>query len=477
MKIVIVGGGTAGWLTAYYISSSQPKVHDITVIEPSKIGILGVGESGTGLITGIAKGDFFPRESDFDGFVKYTNASNKMGINFINWNKKGYDFFSPLDGTITTSDVNDIVFKYVLAKYGNEKIHVASKLGMDFETGKNFDQYSALHFDAHKTGQYFKKICLGDGVKCIDSVVSSVKKNLLTGDIKKLVLKNGEKVEGDLFIDCSGFRRVLMKEVGVKWRSFKKHLPMNSALPFFLDYESGEQIEPWTTATAMSSGWMWTIPLQNRKGCGYVYNDKFITPEQAQEEVEKKLNKKITPLKPIKFDPGRGECAWKNNVVSMGVSSAFMEPLQATSIHTTIAQIILFVNDFLLPGKQEVNIDENRRSYNKRVAEMYDLTSDFVSLHYQGGRTDTKFWRWIKDKKIVSKHVQDIIERSKYKVVGHDEIGLRFGVAAIGLWHWTIAGLDLVSPEVAERDLKMTRLYESAEYTFNNFMNYYNRSK
>jgi tryptophan halogenase len=215
---------------------------------------------------------------------------------------------------------------------------------------------------------------------------------------------------------------------------------------------------------------MWDIPLQNRRGCGYVYNDQFISAEEAKLELEQKLKRPIVPIKNIKFDPGRAETFWKNNAISLGLASSFVEPLQATSIHTTIAQIILFVNDFLLPNKESVNIPENQKSYNRRVSEMYDITLDFISLHYQGGRNDTPFWRWVQDEKIVSPYVTDIIERSKHKIVGHQEIGIKYGAPAIGLWNWTLAGLDLVSPEVADRDLQVSGISNIAENMFLNFL-------
>ena len=470
MKIVIVGGGTAGWLAAYYINSAQPNVHDITVIESSQIGIIGAGEGSTGLLTNVLNGSFFPKTIDLTNFIESTDATNKIGIKFINWNNKGTDFFSPLDGTNTAISTNDILFKYVLAKFGNEKIHLASRLGVDFYSKKNFENIDALHFNAHKVGQYLKSICLPEGVTCIDAVVSSIIKCSETGDINELILSNGNNISGDIFIDCSGFNRVLMNSLDVKWKSYKKYLPLNSAMPFLLDYQPNDIIEPCTTATALSSGWMWDIPLQNRRGCGYVYNNQFISAAEAQREVEHKLKRPIVPIKHIEFDPGRLETFWKNNVISLGLASSFVEPLQATSIHTTIAQIILFVNDFLVPNKSSVITAENQRSYNKRISEMYDITLDFISLHYQGGRIDTPFWQWIKYEGIVSPYVKDLIERSKNKVVGHHEIGIKFGAPAIGLWNWTLAGLNLVSPNIAEQDLRLAGLYDKAEDMFLNFL-------
>lgn len=473
MKIVIVGGGTAGWLAAYYISSAQPNVHDITVIESSQIGIIGAGEGSTGLFTAILNGHFFPQKIDIDDFMQFTDATNKIGIKFVGWNKEGTDFFSPLDGSNSAISTNDNIFKYVLAKFGNEKIHLASRLGIDYHTKKNFDIIDALHFNAHKVGQYFKKVCVAQGVKHIDAVVLDINRDNVTGDILDLIIENSNSINGDFFIDCSGFSRVLMKKLDVAWKSYSEYLPLNSALPFLLEYELTDVVEPCTTATALSAGWMWDIPLRNRRGCGYVYNDQFISADQAKLELEKKLKRPIVPIKNIKFDPGRAETFWKNNVISLGLASSFVEPLQATSIHTTISQIIIFVNDFLLPTIESVNTAENKQSYNRRMSEMYDITLDFISLHYQGGKTDTPFWCWVKEKNLVSPYTREFIERSKNKVVGHHEIGIKYGAPAVGLWNWTAAGLNLISPEVADRDLRTSRIYDISEEMFLNFISHH----
>jgi flavin-dependent dehydrogenase len=473
MKITIVGGGTAGWLAAYYICSAQPGLHELTVIESSKIGIIGAGEGSTGLFTNVLNGHFFPRKVDLDNFINFCDATNKIGIKFVGWDKHQTSFFSPLDGSNTALSTNDILFKYVLSKFGNQKVHLASRLGVDFHTGKNYEVIDALHFNAHKVGEYFKDICISLGVSYYDAVVKNIIQHNETGNIISLVLDNNLTLEADLFIDCSGFNRILMNRLQVPWISYSKYLPLNSALPFLLEYQPNETIEPCTTATALSSGWMWDIPLKNRRGCGYVYNDTFISADDAKKELENKLKRPIVPIKTIKFDPGRSEVFWKKNVLCLGLASSFVEPLQATSIHTTLAQIILFVNDFLMPDKQSVDTEENKRSYNKRMSEMYDITLDFISLHYQGGRNDTPFWRWISEEKIVSPYVQDLIQRSKNKVVGHHEIGIKFGAPAVGLWNWTIAGLNLIEPKTATTDLLVTGLYDKAEELFINFISHH----
>jgi hypothetical protein len=466
MNITIVGGGTAGWLAAYTIAKSQPKNHKITVIESTEIGIIGAGEGATGFFTDLITGRYFDSNINIHDFITQCEVTNKLGIKFINWKGDNSSFFTPLDGSPTSGLMNDYVFKYVLSKFGPNKVHLASKIGLDYELERNYDVFNSFHFNANKVGQFFKEICLRENIIHIDAVVTDCIFDSKNGNIKSLVLKDGSTVESDFFIDCTGFSRVLMKKLNVGWKSYSKYLPCNSAIPFLLDYTDNDKIYPWTNATALSSGWMWDIPLQSRRGCGYVFNNNFITPEQAKVEVENLLGKEITPIKLINFDPGRSEKFWEKNVLSLGLSSCFVEPLQATSIHTTVAQLLLFVNDFLFNDINDTITVENQLSYNMRTAHFYDLNLDFVSMHYQGGRDDTLFWRHIKSESIVSPFAEKIITRSKKKLVSYFEIANNFGAPAIGLWNWSMAGLDLLDPKMSYSDLIESNMYNKAEKQF-----------
>jgi tryptophan halogenase len=277
-------------------------------------------------------------------------------------------------------------------------------MGLLLETGKSnvnsttkeFANYShALHFDAHKVGKYFKKIVLKNTkIKHIDSEVLDITLTE-TGFISLLKLKNQEIVNGDFFIDASGFSRVLMKKLETPWVSYNKNLPVNSAMPFILDYKEGEMPDPFTTAWAQSSGWMWQIPVLERKGCGYVFDDNFITPDQAQAEIETTLGRKIDPIRVLKFDTGRLKNTWVKNCLAIGLSAAFAEPLEATSIHSTIVQLNRFVFEYLKPTVELTTNSGSINSYNRTVNRMYDDFKDFLVLHYMGGRSDSEFWKYI----------------------------------------------------------------------------------
>jgi tryptophan halogenase len=464
MQITILGGGTAGWLAAYTLCMSRPG-HTITVVDSSEIGIIGAGEGSTGFFTDLIAGRYFHTGIDINEFVARTDATNKIGIKFSNWTGNNTSFFTPLDGSPTAGLMDDYVFKYTLHKFGKDKAHLASKIGLDYELERNYNIFNAFHFDAHKVGQFFKEKCIQKNVTHIDATVKDSILDSETGHVTSLVLDNGRKLDADFFIDCSGFARVLMKKLNIGWKSYSKYLPCNAAIPFILRDNEIEN-KPWTTATALSSGWMWDIPLQTRHGCGYVYNDNFISADQAKQEVEQLLKREITPIKNIQFDPGRSEKFWEKNVLSLGLASCFVEPLQATSIHTTVAQILLFVNDFLDIDASKTITKENQESYNRRTAHFYDLNLDFVSMHYQGPRNDTPFWKHIKENSIISPFAEHIIKRSQNKLVSYFEIANNFGAPAIGLWNWSMAGLDMLNEESAYIDLIQTNMYNTAETQF-----------
>jgi tryptophan halogenase len=348
-------------------------------------------------------------------------------------------------------------------------MHLASPIGIEFEQQK-FDNTYACHFDGHKVGKFFKKICESDGVITIDSVVKTITLND-AGEINSLHLDNGSTVEGDFFIDCTGFARVIMKELGVGWNSYAEYLPVNTAMPFILDYEPGEKPLPVTTATALSAGWMWDIPLKTRRGCGYVFDNKFISKEDAQKEVEEYLGKKITPIKWIDFVSGRSETFWEKNVLTLGLSSAFLEPLEATSIHSTIIQLLMFEKEYLLDDKSKTVTDYNRNSYNIKITRLYDSLMEFISFHYQGGRDDTPFWQSFKDENKASPLAKIYLEKCKHKIPGFLEINGVLGSPSAGLWNWIAGGLELVTPELAKKELLETNWMSRAEDEFNKMYN------
>jgi hypothetical protein len=459
MKITIVGGGTAGWLAAYYICRAQPKIHDITVIESSKIGIIGAGEGSTGSMIDLLSGLFFNSKIDIGDFMIKTDATFKMGIRHHGWSPHVKEYFAPLDVSPTGFSLDDYLFKYVLVNYGAEKIHLASKIGIEYEE-KKYSAY-ALHFDGHKVGNYFRSLCINDGIKFLDREILDVDIN--NGEVYSVTTDQGEKIISDFFIDCTGFSRILMKKLGVGWKSYSDVLTVNTAMPFILKYDKDETILPETKAIALSSGWMWNIPLTTRRGCGYVFDNRYISHEQAKIEVENYIGKEITPIKWISFDSGHSELFWKSNALCLGLSSSFVEPLEATSIHNTIVQIAVFVSEFLKDSKQETLDYLNQKTYNERIGFLNKLTIDFISLHYQGGREDTEFWRDIKNKNRCTDYAKKILNLAEKKIPGMVIHEGMFGSFSIPLVNWNLAGMGILSRTQAEKDLIRNNNYVLAE--------------
>lgn len=468
MKIVIVGGGTAGWLAALIISKIQPQSHSITVVESSKIGIIGAGEGSTGTLTNIIQnitGKYGCNEEDF---VRECDVTGKLGIEFINWTGDNSSYISPIDGSFSSTHPVDLMFLHTLMTLPKDKWHLNSEDGFLIEHNKAplsiKNGPAAYHFDAHKVGKYFKKVC-GDIVKNIDAEVLDVILNE-QGHISELKLSNDSTIKGDFFIDATGFSRILMKKLGSQWVSYKNNLPVDRAMPFLLPYEDGETIKPVTVAWAQNNGWMWNIPVAKRRGCGYVYSSEFVDDTTAQEELERTIGKKVDPIKIIKFESGRSDKLWIKNCMAVGLAAAFAEPLEATSIHTTIVQLENFVFHFLNEHKNSTCDDGRIDLYNERHVFMYDLLKDFLVLHYQGGRNDTEFWKYITAGNTLTDHVRSMIGLCKHRVPNSTLFPGVPGAAGWPLWSYILAGTGNLLSEVAKKEFELHRLgdYVTSDY-------------
>lgn len=459
MKIAIVGGGTAGWLAALIISKRQ-SFHEITVVESSAIGIIGAGEGSTGSMTNVIQNITFDYGCNEADFVKKCDVTPKLGIEFVNWKGDGQSYTSPIDGSFSSNQPFDYAFAHAFSEYGIGGMHLCTEDGILIEHNKDTlfqsDGPAAYHFDAHKVGKYFKEVC-GENVKHIDSEVLDV---ILddSGFIKELLLKNGETLAADFFVDATGFSRVLMKKLGAKWHSYKDKLPVDRAMPFLMKYDQDEVIKPVTKARAQKNGWMWEIPLLNRKGCGYVFSSEFLDESQAQQEIEENLGKDIDPIRIIKFESGRLDQLWIKNCLSIGLAAAFAEPLEATSIHTTITQLEEFVVHALKNDREHTCDSAIIDMYNRQHEFMYDLLKDFLVLHYHAGRSDTEFWKFINRDSMLTDQVREIIEISKIRMPNAHSFFPMAGIAGWPLWSFILAGTGNLSQSIAVKDIMMNRI-------------------
>lgn len=450
MKIIILGGGTAGWIAALSIIKAQPNLHDVTVIESKKIGIIGAGEGSTGIFTDFIAGNFFHTGIDISDFIEKTNATLKYGIKHVNWKGDNTSYFAPLDGTRTSHLSPDIDFCKLLFQDKNAAMF-STELGHAYKNKYIPKKGFSFHFDAFKVGEYFSNIAIRAGVKHIDTDILGVKTNEYGTEILSLIDTNKIEYTADFFIECSGFSRSLSGALDMKWHSYSKNLPVNSAIAFQKPLD--DTVEPCTEARALDAGWVWKIPTSERFGMGYVYSDNFITDEQAIEEVNLKY-KNPQILRKFKFTSGRTSEFWKSNCLSLGLSSAFVEPLEATSIHTTIIQTLIFVMEHLQPTKSRTINEYRIRKYNNTIIELQDNIRDFLVLHYLGGRTDTKFWQYMNFESQIPENLKYILDICKDSIISNLTLDTRFGSPAASLYNWILLGLGKINEKNAENLLQ-----------------------
>lgn len=395
-RICIVGGGTAGWLAAMMLGDAAKRgghTCAVTVIESSKIGTIGVGEGTTAVFRQMLQ----HFDLDETEFLRETGATIKFGIRHRDWRRLGHSYDGPIDDPHQVAglgDSNALDHFQVSQGDGVGQTHLFQHLlngnrspfaqlgGRRVPVGPF---HHAYHFDQALAGKWLRS--KAKGVAVIDDQVKTLDRDGQSGAILGLNLESGARITADLFIDCTGFRRALIGPMGANWVGYGGHLPVNRAIPFWLDIPEGEEIEPCTLAWAQGSGWMWKIPTQGRYGCGYVFSDAHLTPDQAKAEIETVLGHPVEVRNDIRIAAGRLDRQWIGNCVALGLSSSFLEPLEATSIHGTVVQLMLLSS--VLGGAD----DRARAAFNAACAGQVDDFRDFIRLHYVSERRDTPFWR------------------------------------------------------------------------------------
>lgn len=408
-RIVIVGGGTAGWLAALMLGDVARRgghACAITVIESSKIGTVGVGEGTTAVFRQMLR-HFGLDELEF---LAATGATIKFGIRHRDWRRLGHAYDGPIDDPHQVADLpgGNLIDQYWVSQgksVGTSHLfqHLIHRGASPYAQGAGRliavgPYHHAFHFDQALAGKYLRS--KATGVTVIDDQVRAVNRSGLSGDIQSLGLEGGGTVAGDFFVDATGFRRRLIGEMGTSWTSYADVLPVNRAMPFWIDIPEGQEIPPVTLAWAQRSGWMWKIPTAERYGCGYVYSDVHVTPDQAKAEIEAALGHEISPRADIRIDAGRLDRNWSHNCLALGLSSSFLEPLEATSIHGTVVQLMLLTT--LLPHPDE----RARHAFNAVAAAQVDDFRDFIRLHYVSERRDSPFWR-----DVAASHPPQVTER------------------------------------------------------------------
>jgi tryptophan halogenase len=404
--IVILGGGTAGWMSAAALAKVMgTQKYTITLIESEMIGTVGVGEATIPMLQLYNQ----VLQLDEDEFVRETNATFKLGIEFVNWRNEGHTYFHPF-GLIGT-DMDGISFTHFwmrwmrsggtvdYSKFNAEtEAARAGKFGRTPPPPSTLPQINyAFHFDAGLYAAYLRRYAEKRGAVRVEGLVRKVEQHPETGFVTALELKDGRKIKGDLFLDCSGFRGVLIEEtLKSGYEDWSKWLPCNAAAA--MPCEKVGPPTPFTRSTAREAGWQWRIPLQHRTGNGYVFCNSFISEDEACEKLSSRLDGPATAQpRVLRFVTGRRRTTWNKNVIALGLAGGFLEPLESTSIHLVQVVIAKLLNMF---PKAEINPHLVAR-FNSEMEAEYVNVKDFLIAHYKvTEREETEFWKYCKNMEI-----------------------------------------------------------------------------
>ena len=399
-KIVIAGGGTAGWMAAALLSKTMGKVLDITLIESDEIGTIGVGEA---TIPPLVR---YNRLLDIkeEEFMAATQATFKLGISFENWRDVGENYIHSFGDAGTDHWTAGFQHFWLKSREKGSKVDFgdyclelkAAKENKFAHLPKQGLNY-AFHIDATLYARFLRKFSEKFGVKRVEGRIVEVSTHSESGDVESLTLDSGEKIEGDLFIDCTGFRGLLIEQtLHTGYEDWSHWLPCDSAVA--IQTESVIEAIPYTRSIAHESGWQWRIPLQHRTGNGLVFCSRYISDEDAQKLLLKNIvGDHLTQPRVIKFRPGRRLKTWNKNVVALGLASGFLEPLESTSIHLIQRNIIRLMQMFPARGIKQSDINE----FNKQSREEIEHIRDFIILHYKvTERQDSPFWKYCRSMSI-----------------------------------------------------------------------------
>ena len=401
VEVVILGGGTAGWMAAAALVSLLPPTRcRVRLVESDEIGIVGVGEAT------------LPQIKSFNDLIgldeaemmRATSATFKLGIDFVDWGFKGSRYVHPFGAHGGPNAGHSFHHQWLRSVQAGKDwdvqefsfaIMAARANRFDFPaTGKptvNSTFSYAYQFDASLYARFMRRLCEARGLQRIEGKVRDVEQDAQTGDIRALLMETGERIAGDFFIDCSGFRSLLLgSKLGAEWEDWSQWLPCDRALP--VPTERIGDLTPYTRVSAMNAGWRWRIPLQHRTGNGYVFSSQFIDEDKAVEELLQSIDEPIlAEPRLLRFQAGRRKSSWRRNCVALGLSSGFLEPLESTSIYLIQVAIMHLLPLFPTRTHDPRLVDE----FNRRMDVEYERIRDFLILHYHlNSRDDTELWRY-----------------------------------------------------------------------------------
>ncbi len=395
-NIVILGGGTAGWMAAALLKKVLAETVNITLVESEQIGSVGVGEATIPPI------QHFNRVLGIDEaeFLRETGATMKLGIAFEGWKTQSDWYLHSFGATGFSHAFCSFQHFWLRARkagFGEDLWHY--DMNYLAATQQRFAKLSlndpmlelpyAYHLDAGKYALFLRRFSEALGVTRVEGRVAEVQAEHNADRVDALVLENGERVTGDLFLDCSGFRALLIQQtLGAGFEDWSHWLPCDRALA--VPSERCEQTLPYTRAIAREAGWQWRIPLQHRNGNGLVYASRFLGDDEATDILMQHLDTPaLAEPKLIRFQTGRRRAAWKGNVIAVGLASGFIEPMESTSIHLIQSALVRLLHFFPHEGLQSSSIEE----YNRLSQREYEQVRDFIILHYHvNAREGEPFW-------------------------------------------------------------------------------------
>ena len=396
-SILVVGGGSAGWMAASGLAQALAKDVSIALVESEEIGTVGVGEA---TIPPLKNFNRRLRLNEAE-FVKATAGSFKLGIEFVNWGRLGHTYFHPFGVIGRNFDLVAVDQHWIKLKLEGkapplEELMMAwglasrGRMGPINRAPKNLGHAFAYHFDAGLYARHLRKYAEEHGVTRHEGKIVDVKKDGKTGHVKSVKLEDGRELEADLFIDCSGFRALLIEgQMKSKFEDWSHWLPCDRALAVPTE-KSKDGLTPFTRSTAHEAGWQWRIPLQHRTGNGHVFSSSHMSEERAAEILLEHVDTKpLAEPRLLKFKAGR-RTPWVGNVVALGLAAGFLEPLESTSIHLVQSSLFRLIKHFPSKDFEPATVNE----FNRATMLEWEQVRDFIILHYCANeRTDSELWR------------------------------------------------------------------------------------
>lgn len=462
-SVIIVGGGSAGWITATYLdnvlNAGLKAGLDITVVESPKIGRIGVGEATVPSLRhtlpamGVSERDF----------MRAADATFKSAIKFDNWLYEEHSYYHPFDrrrqghlewtGRDWSQSDRSISFAHTvspLAAMCDEQLSPRAHNSSEFGSPVGY----AYHMDAQKFADYLADLSVSRGVNRVFGEVASVDV-AETGHINKIILSDGTEHAADFFVDCTGFRSLLLgQSLQVGFEDFGKYLLTDSALTMQVPYDTyySGGIKPYTGATAVSNGWIWDIPQASRRGIGYVYSSAYQDDEAAEREFRafEGPHSVDLPIKKISFRPGMRQEVWSGNCAAIGLASGFIEPLESTGIYLIETSVRMLAEYFPFDG----NMSLNRTRFNDLISRRYLEILDFVNLHYAlTRRTDTQFWRDVQKSDHITENLAHWLNMWRTKAPSPSDIDDHQRCFTFPNWEFVLYGMDFeqtLTPEAID---------------------------